>query len=43
MSWTASVSSTNTVVVVWGDNGWHLGDLGIWGKHTAFEYALRTP
>jgi len=34
---------TNTVVVVWGDNGWHLGDLGIWGKHTAFEYALRTP
>ena len=34
---------TNTLVVVWGDNGWHLGDLGVWGKHTAFEYALRTP
>jgi len=35
--------STNTVVVVWGDHGWHLGDLGIWGKHTAFERALRSP
>jgi iduronate 2-sulfatase len=35
--------SSNTVIIVWGDNGWHLGDLGIWGKHTAFEYALRTP
>jgi arylsulfatase A-like enzyme len=34
---------TNTVIVVWGDNGWHLGDLGVWGKHTAFEHALRTP
>lgn len=33
----------NTIVVLWGDNGWHLGDLGIWGKHTAFERALRTP
>ena len=35
--------SANTIVVVWGDHGWHLGDLGIWGKHTAFERALRSP
>ncbi len=33
----------STVVVVWGDNGWHLGDHGIWGKGTAFEVSLRTP
>jgi len=32
----------NTIVVVWGDHGWHLGDLYVWGKHTAFEYSLRS-
>ncbi|WKN41796.1 sulfatase [Tunicatimonas pelagia] len=32
----------NTIVVVWGDHGWHLGDDRIWGKHTNFEYALRS-
>lgn len=32
-----------TIVVLWGDHGWHLGDLGTWGKHTAFEHALRSP
>ena len=35
--------SRNTIVVLWGDHGWHLGDLGTWGKHTAFERALRSP
>ena len=33
----------NTIVVLWGDHGWHLGDLGVWGKHTLYEYALRSP
>lgn len=33
----------NTVVVLWGDHGWHLGDLGVWGKHTTYEFALRSP
>ena len=33
----------NTVVVLWGDHGWHLGDLGVWGKHTAHEHAMRSP
>jgi len=32
-----------TVVVLWGDNGWHLGEHGIWGKGTALEVALRIP
>lgn len=34
--------SQNTIVVLWGDHGWHLGDQGIWGKHTLFERALRS-
>lgn len=33
----------STVVILWGDNGWHLGDSKIWGKHTPFERAVHTP
>lgn len=32
----------NTIVVVWGDHGWHLGELGAWGKHTLMDAALRS-
>lgn len=32
----------NTVVIVWGDHGWHLGDHRVWGKHTVFDWALRS-
>jgi arylsulfatase A-like enzyme len=32
----------NTVVVLWGDHGWHLGDQLVWGKHTIFERALKS-
>lgn len=32
----------NTIVVVWGDHGWHLGDQRVWGKHTLFERALKS-
>jgi iduronate 2-sulfatase len=32
-----------TLVILWGDHGWHLGDHGLWGKQTAFERATRSP
>lgn len=33
----------NTIVILFGDNGWHLGDMGVWGKATNYEYATRIP
>ncbi len=32
----------NTIVVLWGDHGYHLGERGYWGKHTLHEHALRS-
>lgn len=31
----------NTIVVIWSDHGWQLGDHREWGKHTIFERALK--
>lgn len=35
--------SQNTIVILWSDHGFHLGELDSWGKHTAFEHAMRSP
>jgi len=33
----------NTIIVLWGDHGWNLGDHDIWGKHNLFEEGLHSP
>jgi len=33
----------NTVVVLWGDHGWKLGEHGMWCKHTNFELDTHVP
>ncbi|MFZ5831208.1 MAG: sulfatase [Planctomycetota bacterium] len=33
----------DTIVMLWGDHGWHLGDSGMWSKHSNFECAARSP
>jgi arylsulfatase A-like enzyme len=35
--------SENTIVVLWGDHGWNLGDSSLWAKHTPLERAVRSP
>jgi iduronate 2-sulfatase len=39
----ASGMADNTIVVLWGDHGWHLGDHRFWCKHTNYEQAARIP
>lgn len=33
----------NTVVVLWGDHGWNLGEHTLWCKHCHFKTSLRAP
>jgi arylsulfatase A-like enzyme len=33
----------DTIVILWGDHGWKLGDWGMWCKHTNFELDTHVP
>lgn len=33
----------NTVIIVWGDHGYHLTDHGLWRKNTPFHVSLKNP
>jgi len=33
----------NTIVIMWGDHGWQLGEHTLWCKHANFNVAMRVP
>lgn len=33
----------NTIVVLWGDHGWNLGEHNFWGKHNTLDNSLHSP
>ncbi|MBL9084853.1 MAG: sulfatase [Planctomycetales bacterium] len=39
----ASGHEDDTIVVLWGDHGWHLGEKAITGKNTLWERSTRVP
>ena len=39
----ASPFADNTIVVLWSDHGWHLGEKAITGKNTLWERSTRVP
>ncbi len=39
----SSEYAQNTVIVLWGDHGWHLGEKEHWRKHALWSVATRTP
>lgn len=39
----ASPNAKNTIVVLWSDHGYHLGEKGQWGKHTLWERTSNVP
>lgn len=32
-----------TIVILWGDHGWHLGEHNFWGKHNTMKLSLKVP
>ena len=41
--WTKVRYKDNTIVVLWGDHGWHLGEKQHWRKFALWEEATRAP
>ena len=39
----SSPYADNTIVVLWSDHGYHLGEKGQWGKHTLWERTTNVP
>ncbi len=33
----------NTIIILWGDHGWHLGEKEHWRKHALWDVSTRTP
>lgn len=33
----------NTIIVLWGDHGWNLGEHNFWGKHNTLNNSLHSP
>ena len=38
-----SGQDSNTIIILWGDHGWNLGERSIWGKHNLYEESLHSP
>lgn len=39
----ASLHANNTIIVLWSDHGWHLGEKDHWGKFTGWSRSTRVP
>ena len=33
----------NTIIILWGDHGWHLGEHNFWGKHNVMHLSTHSP